>query len=72
MLTTHRDISWADGVLGQELGGQGLEEDRVTVLGRGAGGVLEGRMPRPKVLRWSHQLFGVEGGVRWGGADFVK
>lgn len=36
MLTTHRDISWADGVLGQELGGQGLEEDRVTVLGRGA------------------------------------
>lgn len=72
MLTTHRDISWADGVLGQELGGQSLEEDRVTVLGRGAGGVLEGRTPRPKVLRWSHPLFGVEGGVGWGGADFVK
>ena len=69
MLNAHRDISWADGVLGQELGGQGLEEDRVTVLGRGSRG-SPGRTPRPKVLSWSHQLFGVEGGV--GGADIIK
>lgn len=32
--------------------------------------MLEGRTLRPKVLSWSHQLFGVEGGV--GGADVIK
>lgn len=35
MLNAQRDISWADGILGQELGGQGLEEDRVTRTGEG-------------------------------------
>ena len=36
MLNAQIDISWADGILGRELGGQGLEEDKVTILGRGS------------------------------------